>query len=60
MNENLLMYFIAATTGAFAGYRDARCAGVPNPVSKDNVIFGVRAVDGTGHRSVAVTPLPDR
>ena len=28
---------IAATTGAFAGYRDARCAGVPNPVSKDNV-----------------------
>ena len=28
---------IAATTGAFAGYRDARCAGVPNPVAKDNV-----------------------
>ena len=30
------------------------------PVSKDNVIFGVRAVDATGHRSVAVTPLPER
>ena len=28
---------IAATTGAFKGYRDARCAGVPNSVSKDNV-----------------------
>ena len=26
------------------------------PVSKDNVVFGVRAVDVTGHRSVAVTP----
>jgi hypothetical protein len=30
------------------------------PVSKDNVIFGVRAVDATGHRSVAVTPTPER
>jgi len=28
---------IAATTGAFAGYRDSRCAGVDRPVSKDNV-----------------------
>jgi ribonucleoside-diphosphate reductase alpha chain len=28
---------IAANVGAFAGYRDARCAGVPNPVTKDNV-----------------------
>jgi ribonucleoside-diphosphate reductase alpha chain len=28
---------IAATTGAFAGYRDARCAGVAKPVAKDNV-----------------------
>jgi ribonucleoside-diphosphate reductase alpha chain len=28
---------IAATTGAFAGYRDARCAGVSKPVAKDNV-----------------------
>lgn len=30
------------------------------PVSKDNVIFGVRAVDAEGHRSIAVTPLPER
>jgi hypothetical protein len=28
------------------------------PVSKDNVIFGVEATDGKGHRSVAVPPLP--
>jgi hypothetical protein len=26
------------------------------PVSKDNVIFGVRAVDGAGHRGLAATP----
>ncbi len=30
------------------------------PVSKDNVIFGVRAVDGEGHASLAVVPLPVR
>jgi hypothetical protein len=30
------------------------------PRSKDNVIFGVRAVDAQGHRSVAVMPKPDR
>lgn len=28
--------------------------------SKDNVIFGVRAVDGQGHKSLAVAPLPER
>jgi ribonucleoside-diphosphate reductase alpha chain len=28
---------IAATTGAFAGYRDSRCAGVAKTVAKDNV-----------------------
>ena len=28
---------IAASTGAFAGYRDARCAGVEKTVAKDNV-----------------------
>jgi len=28
------------------------------PVSKDNVIFGVRAVDAKGHRSPAVVPWP--
>jgi hypothetical protein len=30
------------------------------PVSKDNVIFGVRAIDAAGHRSPAVTPFPER
>jgi hypothetical protein len=28
------------------------------PVSKDNVLFGVRAVDAAGHRSLPVAPLP--
>jgi hypothetical protein len=30
------------------------------PVSKDNVIFGIRSIDAAGHRSVAVTPIPER
>lgn len=30
------------------------------PISKDNVIFGVRAVDGEGRASVAVVPIPVR
>jgi hypothetical protein len=30
------------------------------PVSKDNVILGVRSIDAAGHRSVAVTPVPER
>jgi Zn-dependent M28 family amino/carboxypeptidase len=30
------------------------------PLSKDNVIFGVRSVDAKGHRSAAVVPLPER
>jgi hypothetical protein len=30
------------------------------PVSKDNVIFGVRATDSAGHRSLAVALLPER
>jgi hypothetical protein len=29
-------------------------------LSKDNVIFGVRAVDAKGHRSVPVVPVPER
>ena len=28
------------------------------PVSKDNVVFGIRAVDQAGHASVAVVPYP--
>lgn len=30
------------------------------PISKDNVIFGVRAMDTAGHRSPAVMPTPTR
>jgi hypothetical protein len=30
------------------------------PVSKDNVVFAVRAVDAKGHRSLAVVPVPER
>jgi hypothetical protein len=30
------------------------------PMSKDNVIFAVRAVNNQGHRSLVVTPLPER
>ena len=30
------------------------------PRSKDNGVFGVRAVDAAGHRSLAVMPKPDR
>jgi hypothetical protein len=29
-------------------------------VSKDNVIFAVRAIDNEGHRSLAVVPVPER
>jgi hypothetical protein len=31
-----------------------------SPLSKDNVIFAVRAVDKAGHRSLAVVPFPER
>jgi len=30
------------------------------PVSKDNVIFAVRAVDAKGHRSLPIVPAPER
>jgi hypothetical protein len=29
-------------------------------LSKDNVIFAVRAVDNEGHRSLPVVPVPER
>lgn len=35
-------------------------ARVTLPLSKDNVIFAIRTVDNQGHRSLAVTPLPER
>jgi hypothetical protein len=30
------------------------------PISKDNVVFGVRAVDARGHKSLVVAPVPGR
>ena len=30
------------------------------PISKDNVMFAVRSLDADGHRSLSVTPLPQR
>jgi Zn-dependent M28 family amino/carboxypeptidase len=30
------------------------------PVSKDNVIFGVQAVDDSGYRSLPIVPVPER
>jgi len=30
------------------------------PVSKDNVVFAVRALDAKGHRSLAIVPEPER
>ena len=47
-------------TGQGDGDGNAPTLSYTVPVSKDNVIFGVRAVDAAGHRSVAVTPTPER
>jgi len=30
------------------------------PVSKDNVIFGLQALDEAGHRSLPIVPVPER
>jgi hypothetical protein len=30
------------------------------PLSKDNVIFAVRALDSAGHRSLPMVPQPER
>jgi len=40
----------------FVPVGDATSAAIP--ISKDNVIFGVRSVDPAGHRSAAVYPVP--
>jgi hypothetical protein len=46
------------------GWEHARSVGaattVTLPISKDNVIFAVRALDDAGHRSLAVVPSPER
>jgi hypothetical protein len=37
-----------------------RATTIKLPVSKDNVVFGVRSVDPAGHRSIAVFPTSVR
>jgi hypothetical protein len=37
-----------------------RATSIKLPISKDNVVFGVRSVDPAGHRSIAVFPNPVR
>ena len=44
------------TTAASAGSATT----IKLPISKDNVVFGVRSVDPEGHRSFAVLPVPAR
>ncbi len=39
-------------------YNAGSATSVTLPMSKDNVVFGLRAVDAAGHRSLAVPPLP--
>jgi hypothetical protein len=47
----------SASGGKFASTPEGHYA-ITIPVSKDNVLFGIRAVDGHGHRSPAVVPWP--
>ena len=47
---------VPSVGGSFANTGDH--FSITIPVSKDNVIFGVRAVDAKGHRSPAVIPWP--
>jgi len=47
----------AVIDGKFASTQEGHFS-VQIPVSKDNVIFGVRAIDAHGHRSAAVVPWP--
>ncbi len=50
----------AASFPAAGANADAAALAATLPVSKDNVFFGVRACDGSGHCSPAVAPVPDR
>ncbi|MGC2637458.1 MAG: M20/M25/M40 family metallo-hydrolase [Acidobacteriaceae bacterium] len=50
----------ARATPSASGTMNPGAWSVTVPVSKDNVVFGVRAVDAAGHRSPAVVPWPSR
>jgi hypothetical protein len=49
-----------AMVQSVAPQSEGKAPSIKLPVSKDNVIFGVRSVDAAGHRSVAVMPTPTR
>jgi len=75
VNDSTLVWE-ASADGRAAGYEVAwRATSAPDwehvrpvgnllkatlPISKDNVIFGVQAVDVSGHRSIPVVPSPER
>lgn len=50
----------SASTSATAAASNATVHTATLPVSKDNVIFGVRAIDSHGHASYTVVPYPVR
>ncbi len=49
---------------AASGWQHVKAVGnvarITLPVSKDNVVFAVCALDAKGHRSLAVVPMPER
>ena len=47
-------------SGVGARARLWQCNRATLKMSKDNVIFAVRAVDAEGHRSLPVVPVPER
>ena len=49
-----------ASAESFSANAANAANGITVPISKDNVIFGVRSVDAQGHRSPAVVPWPTR
>ncbi len=57
---SVILGLAAAPCGAGTPDLQTTRASATLPVSKDNVIFGVRSVDARGHRGPAVVPLPQR
>ncbi|MBV9574734.1 MAG: M20/M25/M40 family metallo-hydrolase [Acidobacteriales bacterium] len=51
-----------ATSGAYWEHNESAGTAlrITLPLSKDNVVFAVRAIDGGGHRSLPVTPTPEQ
>ena len=51
-------FFVSSSSAGDSSRGEDHSATIP--VSKDNVIFGVRSIDSAGHQSAAVTPMPMR